>query len=81
MSNITTLPTQRCRSHESTIEMLERYLERAKAGLIVSVGIAAVTSDGRAQYGHSDPDDGLRLLGAVRLLDTFVALSLDEEGE
>jgi len=81
MSNVMLFPTQRIVSQESAVELLERYLERARNGELVAVGIAAVRDDGRAQYAHSEPENALSLIGAIKLLETYVALSLDEEGE
>jgi hypothetical protein len=79
MSNVTPLPTQRVISQQSAVDVLERYLELAKAGQITSVALAAVTLERNAAYCYSEPEDGLAMLGAVRLLDRLLATALDGE--
>jgi hypothetical protein len=63
------------------IEMLERYLAKAKAGEIESVALAALTDDGTARVAFSEHADNLALLGSIRLLDEMLVSAVLREGE
>jgi hypothetical protein len=55
-------------SNRRAVELLESFLEDARAGRLVSVAVAGVTSTGVACTAMSNDDGGLLLLGAVTRL-------------
>jgi hypothetical protein len=75
------LPTLANLARADAIETLERYLDRAKAGEIVTVAIAAVNAEGTANYCYSEQINGSALLGAVTLMQHGLAAALIREAE
>lgn len=55
-------------SKQSAIKTLEEALRQAKAGDVISVGIAVVRPSGSINASRSDTHDVGRLLGAISLL-------------
>jgi len=65
MSNVVEIKTRPAEVIASVIERLEEALEKARAGDVVTVGIATVHRDGSIGCSWSETDDFGRLLGAV----------------
>ena len=79
MSNVYALPTLPNICRADAIETLERYLERAKAGEITTVAIAAINTEGSANFSYSQQVSGVSLLGAVTLLQHDLTAALMRE--
>lgn len=66
--NVIPLKTHTQAAREDTVEMLEKALERARAGEIVSAAVCYVTADGGIGTGISESLDVGRLIGACAYL-------------
>jgi hypothetical protein len=75
------LPTPSNLARADAVETLERYLERAKSGEIVTVAIAAVNAEGTANFSYSQQVNGVSLLGAVALLQHDLTAALIREAD
>lgn len=73
------LPTLASLCRADAIETLERYLEKAKAGEIITVAIAAVNPEGTATFTYSEQVNGVSLLGAVTLMQHDLTAALMRE--
>jgi hypothetical protein len=68
MAEIYALPTWTNHCQADVISVLEGMLERAKAGELTSVSVAATTTDGDGHYVYSEQVNGLALLGVIGLM-------------
>ena len=75
------LPTPANVCREDAIRTLERYLEKAKAGEIITVAIAAVNAEGSANWTYSEQMHGVSLLGAVTLMQHDLTAALVREAD
>ena len=73
------LPTLANMCRADAIETLERFLERAKAGEVVTVAIAAVNAEGTSTFSYSQQVSGVSLLGAVTLMQHDLTAALIRE--
>jgi hypothetical protein len=64
-------------SNRRAVELLESFLEDARAGRIISVAVAAVSEARIAVTASSSDDDSLLLLGAVTRLKDRISASMD----
>ena len=79
-AEIVTLPTLANLCTADAVEVLERMLERARNGEIVSVAVAALTNDHTAYFTYSQQMNGVSLLGAATLLQHDLTAALIREG-
>jgi hypothetical protein len=75
------LPTLANICRADAVETLERYLERARAGELVTVAIASITSEGLANFTYSQQVNGVSLLGAVTLMQQDLTAALLREAD
>lgn len=71
------LETPRAAARADAVELLEDFLERAKAGEIIAVAIAAVRPDLNSETGYSETDNLNALLGSVSALDKRLAREVE----
>lgn len=64
--------------NESCVETLQDWLEKAKAGEVVTVAIAGITGDGASLTQWSEIDHVQALLGAITILEAKVVREVIE---
>lgn len=72
-ADIRVLETGAVKAEQSVIELLEDYLGKAQAGELRSIALAAVGNDGFVHSAHSKMLSTSEMLGAVLLLQYFIA--------
>ena len=80
MAEIYALPTWTNHCQADVVTALENMLDRAKAGDITGVAIAATTIDARGFYTYSEQVNGTLLLGAIRCMSDDIADEVRREG-
>lgn len=73
------LVTPRQRYQEDIVKVLENALNDARAGKIMSVAIATVTTDRHGEYRWSEGDDAMALVGSIQRLLHRINVALDED--
>lgn len=73
------LVTSRQRYQEDIVRVLESALDDARAGKLMSVAIATVTTDRHGEYRWSEGNDAMTLVGSIQRLLHRINVALDED--
>jgi hypothetical protein len=80
MGEVYALPTWTNHCQADVVTALEGMLERAKAGEITGVAIAATTMESRGFFIYSEQVNGTLLLGSLRCLTDAIAEEVRRDG-